>query len=502
MKRITSIVLLLLVSYVVKAQDATTQSSIHWSLCEFFSELDAINDPEAVKSDVKDIVHSYLNGTYFKFNDVDVNNRARFIKQTYCTEYLESRIITHSLGDVGDWKFVDQGDCWKVSGKLKAFSGTGEDYIIKDADAEFLIRYNGPDKNITILEIKTSPQLYVLYPQWYIQYDLKVNKDIDNLLYNQGGGEFDIDIISRARQVKKYGNEVAEKNEWYFVEYTILNTDGLEVVSRNEDKVTIRVSPNYSNATKYYDLTFCQTMLSGELYTKEVKVSQRGVPIPPNPLLNEDQRLELGCLYGFDNDIGIKWMLGAEDRRLWIGVEGGFDMDYVGVGFATPTSKDNNYPSISISNGYKITEQKVLGKNATTLVDPYNEAKPFYNKAFLLPHVGVNLHKYLRFDLGLGVMWIQRAYFMKNTYDYIKYSYESLSEDLPPIDDVYRYIRTNESYYYKEKTQWNFAIHPSVNVLVPLGEYSDLTLGVGYLYVPYNNEHSETSIGLGLTFNI
>ena len=65
------------------AQDATTQSSIHWSLSEFFSELDAINDPEAVKSDVKDIVHGYLNGAYFKFNDVDVNNRARFIKQTY-----------------------------------------------------------------------------------------------------------------------------------------------------------------------------------------------------------------------------------------------------------------------------------------------------------------------------------------------------------------------------------------------------------------------------------
>lgn len=483
----------------VLAQDATIQSNIRMSLSKFFEEIDAVNVPEEhVKG--ADIAFQFLGGNYFKFNNIDYHP-VSFI-ETYCKNYLNSRIINHTIENL---KFKSEGyGCFKVVGNLKRSAGDENDYIIKDSSVEFLIRYNSDGENVTILSMNFSPNLDIIYPKWSDEYVFKT-EGLTNFSHTEGSQTLFVD--SKVRRVKSYDGEVAERGEYVPVEYRFEGSRGLKIKQLDNNKLEISVNSNKYRRDLEYQLAISQVRSKENIVKKTINIRQSGKP----SFFDFDDRwapkYQLEVIYSLKYDLGLNFMFTIPYSRFAIGgvVATNFN-SYRGLfqRFENDSSNGSSEKSSYITNGYRKTIETYTGTSANSnLVDPYNEVEDFVSRSYFLVQGGVYICQWLRFDLGLGVTRTQDVHYMKNTYDIIKYSYEPMSADLPNIDDIYRYIRTDTDRYYRDANRWDFAIRPALNGQIPIG-YSDnfITLSVGYLYTPFIHDFSsfDFSLGYGINF--
>ena len=144
-------------------------------------------------------------------------------------------------------------------------------------------------------------------------------------------------------------------------------------------------------------------------------------------------------------------------------------------------------------------------KKYSALVDPYNEAQARKSNLLMLANVGFNPMNGLALEFGCGAARLQDRYHMENTY---LYTVTSITNDLTGeyiSSPVTEYRPSSKiSKWYVGDVNWTFAMRFGGRVLIPLDGFDQwsLTLGGGYIYMPFQHKYStwDASIGIQLYY--
>ncbi|MBR2628590.1 MAG: hypothetical protein IKD24_02780 [Alistipes sp.] len=508
MKKIL-IIIFLSVPLPTFAQEATIESNIAYSLKNFFVHIDAINDPETPES-IYAIAEKFMGTNYFKFNDQDISPM-EFLSM-YNQKYIGAHIINHNL-EFKNFLNKDIG-IWEVHAILLRTSGDDSDYHIKDTNIKFMVRFDKESRDVRILTIDFAPLLDIRYPKWKTDYVFKVPS---SLSVSDKGGEVSIAIESKYRKIKTYGEEIAEEGPYHDMKYEIIEYSGF----RNFDKLDItnngikgQIEGNPYRHDKIYKIKVQQKRENGDVCIKEIVCRQDAKSSFWSFDSYNAPKHQIEVLYSRKYDLGLSYMITIPDTRISVGAVAASNFDsYKGM-FSKKKTSVKTVVNIDISgedsfdsevtNGYKKTKQEYDHEYYSALIDPYQEAEHFMSRSFFLAQCGIYPCQWLRFDLGVGVAREQNVHYMKNKYNVVRYSYEPISDEYLPIDDIYSYSRTDQEKYYRDATRWRMAIRPSINGQIPLDGWHEtfITVGIGYLYA-FNMSGANSfdcSIGFGCNF--
>lgn len=517
MKRIIILVIAHIIVWHSNAQ-TTIKNNIEESLKEFVTVIGDLNDPETLET-YEGISRQFYGTNYFKFNGSDMSP-IEFMK-TYTKVYLESRIINHNLRI----QKIEQLDnvSWSVTGLLQRMSGDMGDFRIKDTDIRMIVRYDKDREEVKILSINFSPTLYIEKPKWEIEYSFTVTPLYTNIPPN--GGDWKVTILSQARNIKSYDDGVPiEYSEFYNVPFRIKTEASLQIDTTDISNGNIKGRINKNYTKDYISRSFFVEQLRTEsnIDSKKVTISQNPIESKFSSFLydlfyfydGDAPKHQVSVLYGLKYDMGMSYMYSIPDSRFSVGtiVTSNFD-SFKGLDlFITNKTESfimdygNSDSELDITNGYLITKNVYFPNNSSysSKMDPKNEAKHLESKSFFLLQGGVYLCNWIRFDVGMGCGRFQKKYYMKNAYNVTEYSYVPQSDNLPTIDNVYKYSKSGKEWYYKDKIKCHFALRYSVNGIVPIDwtEENFLTIGVGYMHIPNNKENSSFDFSIGYAWRL
>lgn len=489
------------------------KNSIITSLTEFISLFSSFNDDDTTPNYPAVIAEMFRGEHYFRLNGTETTLE-NFLSNYDHTDLRDSLMIRHTLqvstDNIKKTSKTASDRRWTVRAKLKRENATGEDYLIKDEDITFIVRWNGLDINVSILELNFSTPLKIVRPVKNREYKFEIDRRNSILSVPYTGGDWKIAIQSWYRDVKIYPGIDGKTTigDYHLSPYTYQSQNNLKITeNRTSQYLSGNLRGNYSKQPRNYTISFKQAD-TGKTLNQTITVGTK----PTHCIFDFDSygyhQIEL--LYSLKYNLGLSYMYTFEDSRFSLGLLAAMNFDkfrgmkrlditsaYEGINITLP-----NQTGDGITNGYKVTKETFTPNktNYSDLLDPYNEAKHYTSRSLYLAQAGFNISQWMRFDVGVGAARARNLYFMHNAYALDIYRYEKTSENLPNIDDIYVYRNKYKDYYYKDPAKWGFAVRPALNFQIPLDSYdeSHLTFGAGYTFVPGIKDASSLDFSIGI----
>lgn len=489
------------------------KKSIENSLMTFFSLLSFINDdeepinPATIASDFKGEHYFILNGT---------ETTLESFLSSYSRSDLGNNIVNHTLqvstNSIKKTSNTASDRRWTVKAKLLRENATGDDYLIKDEDVTFIVKWNGLDKEVSILDLNFSTPLKIVRPVTSREYKFEIDRRNSILSVPYTGGDWKIAVLSCSCEVKSYpgidGKDTISAP--YLSPYTYYSQNNLKIIENSNPQYLFgNLRGNYSKQPRNYSISLTQTNTGKTLHET--------ITVEAKPTLSffdfySDGYHQIELLYSLKYNFGLSYMYTFEDSRFSIGLLAAMNFDKFRGMKKIGGSSVSSSTSVNIdlagdigdgsTNGYKVTTETINPDktNYSELLDPNNEAKHYTSRSLYLAQVGFNISQWMRFDVGVGAARARNLHFMKNAYALDIYRYEKTSENLPDIDDIYVYRNKYKDYYYKDPAKWGFAVRPALNFQIPLDSYdeSHLTFGVGYTFVSGIKDASSLDFSIGI----
>lgn len=531
MRRLYFFIISVIFCYSVNAQnDEVKRTTIINSLGLFFDNLSNINDElDPIPANVfvstfgnKNIISG--GGNYFRYNSREMD-MGSFI-DWYAQKCVEGKNINHALDitqrqtNVKPLGGSSSDQRWEVKGVLKRTNSNfeegnkTEDYLIKNVPVNFVVRYNGEGKEVSILEINiTNPAIQKVYPVYRNDTTFVVDKSNSNISLSSEGGDWSLKMTSYYTRTKSYpGFDKNSSSKWN-LDYVLLPSEGdakFLSATVNEGKILGKLPKNYTQNNRSYKVFVKQTN-SNKSYSVSINQAAAIKPCPMCDFFELDNNWDLHQIdlsYSLKYGIGLSYKFHFEDTRFYIGgkIATNFDsfrgLDWFASANAWAKVTINVDQKIGEQDLYKIHEEtfKPETSNYSSMMDPYNSAKKYTARSLFLVQGGVHVTNWLNFNLGAGIALNRNLYYLETAYGYKKYSYEKLDPSLPDIDDVYQYFAYYKNYYYKDHYKVNFALRPAVDFRIPLGSHQYLNAGVGYVLTPGFKDGSSVDFSLGYTF--
>ena len=532
MKRLYLLIISIIFCYSVNAQnEEVKRTTIINSLGLFFDNLSNINDElDPIPANVfvstfgnKNIISG--GGNYFRYNSRDMD-MASFI-DWYAQKCVEGKNINHSLNitqrqtNVKPLGNSSDDQRWEVKCVMQRTNANfeegnaTEDYLIKNVPVNFVVRYNGEGKEVSILEINISnPVIQKVYPVFTNDTTFVVDKSNSRLNLLSDGGDWSLKMNSYCTRTKSYpGFDKKESSKWS-IDYAFLpNAGDAKLLSTNVSNGIIqgKVPKNYSQNSRSYKVYVQQTN-SNKSYYVSIDQSAAVKPCPLCDFFEIDNYHPLNQIeisYSLKYGIGLSYKYHFEDTRFYIGGKIATNFDtfrgvnwFAGVNASSKVTI-NVDQHIGDEDLYKINKEDVKPEtnNYSSLMDPYNAAKKYTARSLFLVQGGVHVTNWLNFNLGAGIALNRNLYYLDTAYGYRKYSYEKLDPSLPDIDDVYQYSAYYKNYYYKDSYKVHFALRPAVDFRIPLGSHEYINIGAGYVITPGFKDGSSVDFSLGYTFD-
>lgn len=500
MKRIVILFCAFISLATLKAQNEyEIRKGIQSSLEDFMSCISFINDEEE-PIQASTIASDFGGGHYFSVNGLETNIES-FLK-TYSSSELHQINVNHSLHfttkSISKTSSNSSDRRWSVKASLSRENATNEDYLIKDEDITFIVRWNGVGKEVSILEMNFSTPLQIVCPVTNREYVFEIDRTKSTLSLPNSGGDWKVSLHSWYRDVKRYpGIDGKTKvGDYYLSPYTYKSSNNLKVTDdENQQILSGNLRGNYSKQPRNFSISITQTN-TGKTIDQTITVN----PPSHNPPFDYDfEGHQIELFYSLKYNFGLSYMYSFGDSRFSIGLLAAMNFDkFRGMKNWFKSADLVQVQTISIDltgdktesntvNGYNIITETINPEktNYSSLLDPYNEAKHYTSRSLYLVQGGFNVSQWARFDLGIGAARARDLYFMNNAYALDIYKYEKTSPTLPDIDNVYVYRNKYKDYYFKDPAKWGFAIRPALDFNIPLDSYGDtfLSLGVGYTFV-------------------
>ena len=490
------------------------RKSIESSLENFMSRITFLNDDEE-PIQASTIASDFGGGHYFRVNGSETNLES-FLK-SYSSSDLRQMYVNHSLNfttkSISKTSSNSSDKRWTIKAKLSRENATNEDYLIKDEDITFVVRWNGIDKEVSILEISFSTPLQIVRPVTNREYRFEIDRKNSTLSLTHTGGDWKLSLLSKYRDVKSYPGIEGKTiiGNYYPSPYTYNSPNNLKVTVNDDPQyLSGNLRGNYSKQPRYYSIKLIQTD-TGKTIDETITVNP---PKETTPWDYDFEGNQIELFYSLKYNFGLSYMYSFGNSRFSIGLLAAMNFDkFRGMknSFTTEEvhtiiggSGSNTITGSNTVNGYNITKETVNPEktNYSSLLDPYNEAKHYTSRSLYLVQGGFNVSQWARFDLGLGAARARDLYFMENAYALDIYKYEKTSSALPDIDDVYVYRNKYKDYYFKDPAKWGFAIRPALNFNIPLNSYNDsfLSLGVGYTFVTGIKDANSLDFSIGFRF--
>ena len=161
-----------------------------------------------------------------------------------------------------------------------------------------------------------------------------------------------------------------------------------------------------------------------------------------------------------------------------------------------------NASTATESNSIRTETTSIKGKDSeySSLIDPYNEAKHHDANALFMVDAGYHVCNGLMFDLGAGLAYHSDKYYMSETYT-IKQTVTTNKKTGEVTKTDYSYTKDGDSQWYIQGEKYSPAIRLGAKTFIPLDTFkeSQLTVGLGYTYVPMISKISSWDISLGYT---
>lgn len=515
MKRVVIIFLACISLGTLNAQNEyEIRKGIQSSLENFMSRITFLNDDEE-PIQASTIASDFGGGHYFRVNGSETNLES-FLK-SYSRSDLRQMYVNHSLNfttkSISKTSSNSSDKRWTIKAKLSRENATNEDYLIKDEDITFVVRWNGVDKEVSILEISFSTPLQIVRPVTNREYKFEIDRRNSTLSLPYTGGDWKLSLQSWYRDVKSYPGIDGKTTvgDFYLTPYTYSSPNNLKVtVNDNPQYLSGNLRGNYSKQPRNYSIRLTQSN-TGKTIDQTITVNVKPISDPFDYDFHGNQ-IEL--FYSLKYNFGLSYMYSFEDSRFSIGLLAAMNFDkFRGMKNWLETASVVQVQTTTISiigggtgdntvNGYNVTKETINPEktNYSSLLDPYNEAKHYTSRSLYLAQGGFNVSQWARIDLGIGAARARDLYFMKNAYALDIYKYEKTSSTLPDINDVYVYRNKYKDYYFKDPAKWGFAIRPALNFNIPLNSYNDsfLSLGVGYTFVTGIKDANSLDFSIGL----
>lgn len=557
LKQIIAVLLVVFCSNVVCAQsDYDKRNTIINSLNRFFDVLTSVNDkyeptlPNTIVGMFGDGNIQSGGANYFRYNGRDMNMED-FV-QLYSKRSLQGIFIGHKFEIPNESRNVKpikesvNDQRWSVKGILKRsnenFSegDSREDYLIKDVPIDLIIKYNGLEKEITILEINiSSSDLQKVYPIYNTRDVFSIDDSHSKLRVLSQGGEWYCSIQSYRERTKTYPNISGEVLRYgdasLFKENkhsTPFSGNNRNNVTKSEEKTSIlREKIPYSlltTSTRYGNIYVNREGLICGNFPRNLSYNERSVKVyikQGNETryltvtqlgkikktifdLDSEYMHQLDFSYSLKYGLGMAYSYHFEDLRFSLG--GYISTNYnVFRGMKSPIETQAQAVVIDPSlSGNKVNEiendmYEVVEKNIKpNILNPYNDAKKYVARSLFMLQGGCEITNWLSFNFGIGTALLRNKYYMETAYGYTKYIFEKKQQNLPNIDDVIEYRPFYKNYYYKEKFQVKFAMRPSLIFRIPFGDDQSFNIGTGCVITPGYSKGSSFDFSLGYTWSI
>ncbi|MCR4959529.1 MAG: hypothetical protein K6B13_13155 [Prevotella sp.] len=496
------------------SQNDNIKRGIKLSLNDFFRMLTNVNDVGVDKCSPATIAEFFKGENYGLLVNGQETTIERFVT-SYCRSDLQNKLVNHtlqfSLSNITKTSTSASDKRWTVKGKLIRENGTGEDYLIKDEDITIIVKWNGSDKDVSVLDIRFSRPLKIVRPVTNREYKFEIDRPMTVLKVPYYGGKWKIAIQSWFRDVKSYSGipDKTTVGKYYLSPFTYTASRYLKVSETpNPQSLYGSLARNYSKKPRTYNVTITQTKTGKKI---PLSIIQDGRPF------GHFGFNQIDLVYSLKYQFGLSYMHTFEDSRFSLGVLAAMNFDtFRGVkSWLADVETDSSYGSsnessrssketvtVSEYNGYKVITETINPEktNYSEVMDPYGEAKHYTSRSLFLAQAGINVSEWMRFDLGIGAASARDLYHMEHAYALDIYKYEKQSASLPDIDNVYVYRNKYKDYYYKDRTTWGFAVRPSINFQIPVDRNAEsfLTLGTGYTYVVGMEDASSFDFSIGI----
>lgn len=504
------------------------------SLIHFFDNLSSVND-EYDSMPASEFVRIYGNenaltggGHYFRYNGQETDMTS-FI-QYYAKSSIEGRNINHKLDiynrtinvrPVDKVSSTDQR--WIVKGRLQRAnadfetSDKNEDYLIKDEPIDLVVRYNGHEKEISILEINIKNlRLQKVFPVYRTQIVFLPVRNNTSMNLSAAGGEWSCQMQSYSARIKEYPgfDKTSETRTPLGFTYSLGDQrSSIKIGNIKVDNESIKgtVSQNFLKKSRSSTINLIQNE-TNKIYSVTIFQSGAVKPCKWCDFFDVDDYhnlSQIGLSYSLKYGVGLIYKYHFEDTRFSLGglVATNFDT-YRGW-----KKLDDEEPSLPVDNSstsiglnkdlYEISREIVIPEtsNYSSILDPRNEAKKYTARSLFLIQPGVNVTNWCNFTLGIGVALSHNKYFMETAYGYTKYSFTKLDPSLPDIDDIYDYRAYYKNYYYKDPIKCHFAIRPSLDFRIPVERHQYINLEVGYVLTPGCKDGASLDFAIGYTWD-
>jgi len=517
---------------------------IEKEMVSFRSVLDYMNSmDEEERYDTNDINFSF-GGDYFEYNGKNYENLGIWLNNFYLKE-LKNHMLTHfivvdntSVVKLSD-NPVDLRYRFNATLNRKNESST-DDFKLKEEKVSFVVMVE-KERGIRILGIDGQWEINPIRPQYVWDYSLATSKDI--VYIGENGGDDIISITSTAQQKKKYGDlEISNIGNPVPVEF-IVKPEGNLTYKKNNDTISLKLNRNYSKDRKEYAITVEQQPVNINTgyfvnknkgpYYKTINISQSGITRPISiweKIIYFDEydapNMDVKFHYGLNNTFGLSTTLRvSEDYRFTLGLYAamcGNRISQIEWGDMFKSTIITNSSSISsevsigtniiVENGVEVTVEKYKEtthltepdkRGYSSIVDPDGEAEHKKVYSYIMVTPGMYVNNWVHLDLGIGFSRSQDTYWMADAYvlETKEISYEK--NNIPVMKTEYAAnIRSGESFLYKDRANWNFAVRPGVNFLIPLDMYEEsyLTIGAGYTFVPGDVDANNLDFSIGYAF--
>lgn len=493
--------------------EIVVKEGIRDKITEMVQLLSYLNDDEeGIPPEV--LARKYGGGSYFNCNGSATSINAFF--RQYATKFLNGKVVDHTLRltntSVSKTSSNANDRRWTIKGKLLRANTTSEDYLYKPEDATFVVRWNGSDQDFTLLDVTFKLTPVAVYPKTEREYvfELAPGRTTKNLPWT--GGKWRVGVRSSYRDVTSYPGipDTLRTTPYYLTPYTFTAPKGWKVTKEeNPQDLTGQLGINSQKYPRRYTLQMTQTQ-TGRTLSATITQDKRPKK-PPFSFDNDFGFYQLNFLYSLKYGLGLNYMVTLEDSRFTFGalVATNFDT-YRGL---KSWIKDSEYsaadpaePYTYDANNYRITTTEYIptSDGYSELMDPNDEAKHYTKRQLYMANFGVHVADWCRFTVGLGATHTKDIHFMEHARAVTVYSFEPLSSNLPQLDDIRVYKNCYSNYYYRDHSQWDFAVRPALDFQIPLTKDNDhfLSLGAGYTIVPTTMSRSSVDFMIGLRWEM
>lgn len=247
------------------------------SLIHFFDNLSSVND-EYDSMPASEFVRIYGNenaltggGHYFRYNGQETDMTS-FV-QYYAKNSIEGRNINHKL-DISNRlinvKPIDKASStdqrWIVKGSLQRTnadfetSDKNEDYMIKNEPIDLVVRYNGHEKEISILEINIrTPRLQKVYPVYRTQTVFLPDRNMTSTNLPASGGEWSCKMQSYSSRIKEYPgfDKISETRTPLGFTYSLgeqRSSTRIGNIKMDNERITGTIAQNFLKETRSYTI--------------------------------------------------------------------------------------------------------------------------------------------------------------------------------------------------------------------------------------------------------